>query len=185
MKVQFTYLLGILAAIILGVVCYINLCDSCFVSEDVIPDDRKESLAKTRPVPMHPFMVADDAFSIKVSDNFLFNSSEPSFLMPISEELKNGMIGLKEHLDASPDKLIRITGFYSTEETNNSNFADLGVARANSVKNHLLMLGVSSNQIHTDSKTSEQMVALDNVLYGPISYQVLQKEDAENESQPQ
>ncbi len=185
MKPQFTYLLGIMATIILGVVCYINLCAGCFVSEEIVPNNRRESVVKAKPDPTHPFFVANDAFSIEVNDNFLFNSSEPSFLMPISEDLKKGIISLKEHLDVSPDKLVLIIGFYSTEETNNSNFEDLGVARANSVKNHLVMHGVSSNQIQTESKPAEQMVSVDNVLYGPITIQVLRNAPAENESQPQ
>ncbi len=184
MKTQSAYFLGILATIILGVVGHINLCSACFMSEEINTTVEKSPLVQVNPETLHPFFLTDGSFSVEVNDNFNFNSSEPSFLMPVSESLKNGVIHLKDHFDSHPDKVVQIIGFYDDLETNNSNFPNLGVARANSVKNHLVMLGISSSQIRTESKLMDKLTLEDNVLYGPVAYKILEANPAENKSTP-
>ncbi len=185
MKVQSAYLLGILATIILGVVCYINLCSGCIVAQNLNADVNNASVAPITPDPMYSLSVEDNSFSINVDNNFNFKTSEPSFLMPVPSELKEGVLDLKEYLDAHPNKVIEITGLYAADEINNSDFPDLGLARANSVKNHFLILGIASNQLLPKSKMEEKIAATDNILYGPIAYQIVEQLPAVNESQPQ
>ncbi len=185
MKIQSAYLLAIVATIVLGVVGYLKLCNYCFIDQNLEADVQNKSITPATPVPLHPLSVADSLFSIKVDDNFNFKSSEPSFLMPVPLELKRGILEIKEHLDANPNKIIQITGIYASSEINNSDFPDLGLARANSVKNHFVMLGVPSSQLLTESKMEEDMAITENILYGPVAYRLMEKLPAANESQPQ
>ncbi|NAY91841.1 hypothetical protein GTQ34_07925 [Muricauda sp. JGD-17] len=180
MKTQSYHLLGILATIVVGTLLYINLCSECIGSINAKVVGQEESFIKTNPPPSHSFSIADGSFSLEVKDNFRFHYSEPSFQMPIAEPLKNGVKDLKKHLDSNPDKVVHITGLYSPDETNNTNFSNLGLARANSVKNHFVMHGISSGQIQTDGKLTENMTLENNTLYGPIAFQISERHPIEN-----
>ncbi|WP_222982227.1 OmpA family protein [Flagellimonas meishanensis] len=184
MKKQSSYLLGILVTIVVGTVLYINYCSTCAAPENSkVVEAQTDQLKKTQS-PFHPFSVNDDSYMLDIEDNFSFNSSEPSFMMPLSDQLKKGVEDLKNYLGSHPDKMVQVTGLYAKGETNNSDFVNLGVARANSVKNHLVMNGISVDQIQTDGKLDGKLKPLDNVLFGPIFFQLSERDPIENDSEP-
>jgi len=110
--------------------------------------------------------------------------SSSSFLTPISQKVTDGITSLKAFLAENAGKVINLTGYYKSDETNDSAFPNLGLARANSVKNHLVENGISSTQINTMGKLMDNMVAKDDMFLGPISYdlgdQAADAEDALN-----
>ncbi|SNY94803.1 OmpA family protein [Flagellimonas pacifica] len=171
MTTKTSYLLGIFAAIVIGTLLYQKLCVGCIIPQKPMNSD-KESLLDSGPVKslISPFLVNDGTYTHEVNDNFDFYLSSPSFIMPISDELKDGIANLKDYLDSNPEKIIALTGVYTENEENNTPYANLGLARANSVKNHLALSGISTTQINTFGKLMQNLVAEQDVLSGPILY---------------
>lgn len=180
-----TYLLGIFAVIVLGTLLYLNLCSGCIKDQDQKGAVPKASFSK---MPLEDktigkFSISDGDFVLDVKDNFNFRVSKPSFLMPISDDLKQGIVDLKGYLEANPEKKINIVGFYAENEENTSSFSDLGVARANSVKNQLVVSGISSNRITAEGQLMLDVTAHEGIFLGPISFQTVDKDSTEQNQQ--
>ena len=180
-----TSLLGILITILAGIFLYMQLCSSCNVSTAV---DTVEEAADTIAEPVapaktsYPFAFGDGEYAYSENDNYNFNVSSSSILMPLAQKVTDGIASLKGFLSGNDGKVINITGYFKSSETNDSAFPDLGLARANAVKNHLVENGVSSAQINTMSKLMDEMVPEDNIYYGPVEYSLGDKAaDAEDE----
>src|SRR5690606_38392926 len=77
-------------------------------------------------------------------------------------------------------KIINITGFYTNAENNISAFPDLGLARANAVKNYFVSTGIPSKKINTYGELDNNMKPnKNNILYGPVSFSVSTLSDAD------
>ena len=124
-----------------------------------------------------PFAFADNDYAFETQDNFNFNLSSASILTPLSGKVEEGVESLKAFLSENPDKVINITGFYKSDETNNTAFSNLGLARANKVKNHLVGKGISSIQTNTFGELMDDFIPEDNVLLGPLTYELDTKAD--------
>jgi len=178
-----TSLLGILITIIAGVFLYMKLCSSCGVAA-VAEEPVKEAV--TAPVAptstSYPFAFSDGEYAYNENDNYNFKASSSSILMPLSQKVTDGIASLKGFLSGNDEKVINVTGYYKSSETNSSAFPNLGLARANTVKNNLVENGISSTQINTMSKLMDEMAAKDDVYYGPVAYSLGDKAaDADNE----
>ena len=118
----------------------------------------------------YPFAFSDGDYAYNESDNYNFNVSSSSILTPLSQTVTDGIASLKTFLTENTAKVINVTGYYTADETNNTAFPNLGIARANAVKNHLVENGISSAQINAMGKLMDDMVPQDNVYFGPIDY---------------
>lgn len=177
------YLLGIVATIILGTVLFVNLCGGCLMesySDGVDAEPHQPSPVQV-PSDTYPFTIKDSSFTIQVDDNFDFGISNPSFIMPISGPLKQGINELKNHLASHPEKVLEITGYYISTEENNTSYANLGLARANSVKNQLVLSGVKETQIEVASQLDENLVQQEGTFFGAVSYSLSQQSTEEDE----
>lgn len=176
------YLLGILLTIILGTILYYYLCcECCSISgcedkkdkiENVVVEPEIKKVEATK----NAFTIADEAsdFNIKINDNFNFKTSAFSILEPVSTNLEQKVLQIKDFLVANPSKNIDIIGYYKSDETNNSAYPNLGLARANAVKNYLVTHGVPSAQIDTRGKLNDGIIPDDSAtLFGPIDLHVL------------
>lgn len=166
MNKKSTYLLGILLTIIVGSILYWMFCCNCQCNKrgnDKHPQgkEKTEHLAKVKTASLLPFIVkdADGNLSLNVNDNFNFKTSDANFMKPISESLQAELGKLKDYLAKNNGKTLSIKGFYTADETNNSIYPNLGLARANSVKNYLSSLGISSNLMDTFGELKENLVA--------------------------
>ena len=112
MTTKTSYLLGILAAIVIGTLLYQKFCASCILVQNQA-DLEQEKIQEISPVKslISTFTVNDGAYGYEVNDNFDFYLSSPSFIMPISNEIKDGISSLKDHLSSHPEKQITLTGF--------------------------------------------------------------------------
>tara|TARA_R110002167_G_scaffold13570_8_gene56231 strand:- start:7146 stop:8051 length:906 start_codon:yes stop_codon:yes gene_type:complete len=164
-----TNLLGILITILAGTMLYMTLCSSCGVPE-VTTAVEPAVVPTTLEATSYPFAFSDGDYAYNESDNYNFNMSSSSILMPLSGKVTSGVTSLKSYLLDNSGKVINITGYYSANETNSSAYPDLGMARANAVKNHLVQNGVSSAQINTMGMLKEELVPRDAVYLGPIAY---------------
>lgn len=174
------YLLGILITIILGTLLYLNLCSDCIAGTS-----DSETIAAPEPVIEEvnaasgfPFSVTDGAYSYETQDNFNFKSSNSSFLLPITDNLKNGVANLKEYLLGDSKNVVDIVGLYKGSEANPSAYPNLGIARANSIKNYFTSQGIPSAQLNTLGKLMDDMEPTDDSVYlGAAQFEIHEKAD--------
>ncbi|CAL2102275.1 Outer membrane protein A precursor [Tenacibaculum sp. 190130A14a] len=189
MSKKSTYLLGILLTILIGsllywffccsICCEKQTCSSDTNSQEVVTDDLGKS--NTKEPTFIPFQIKDanGDFTFSLNENFNFDKSNFRIKDSISEALKKGVLKIKEYLDINGNKRFNITGYFTSNEKNNSAFPNLGLARANSVKNYMISQGVSSKLINTYGELKEDMNSNENgVLLGPLSYEIFTRTEA-------
>ncbi len=170
-----TYLLGMILVILAGIFLYLNLCSECGnqvvdadtkkVQEEIVPPKEPEATSL-------PFSFKDGDYTFEVQDNFNFNLSSASFLIPLSDNIGPGIESLKNYLTENLDKAINITGLYKGNEKNNTAFPNLGLARANKVKNYFVSQGIPSSQTNTFGRLMDGFLPLDSTLLGPVTYEI-------------
>ena len=185
MKKTTRYLLLILITIIVGTYFYITCCSECGMNvteTEVTETIEEEAVSIDLPEPTsYPFAISDGDYAYNENDNYNFKLSSSSILTPLSDKVTAGVISLKTYLADNAEKVINLTGFYDSTETNNSAFPNLGLARANVVKNHFVENGISSSQINTIGEL-RSLIPKDDIFLGPISYSIADKaENADDE----
>ena len=186
MSKKTSYLLGILLTIIIGTLLYCYLCDDCHCfpggEDKVVQEDTTPIVVEpeVKQATRNAFAISDanGDFNIEINDNFNFKSSNFSILDPISTNVTDGVLKLKDYLVANPLKDIDITGYYRSDEVNNSAYPNLGLARANSVKNYLISQGVAARQIDTHGQLNDDINPDDtSTLFGPLKFGIVTFEE--------
>lgn len=178
MSKKTSYLLGILLTIIIGTVLYWYLCcKPCLEAQNAIVET--ETIEAEKPEVKTPtfntFSAIDEKSSIRftASDNFNFKVSNFAILEPVSDGLKTQLERVATYLKDNPDKAIDVTGYYTTEEKNESAFPNLGLARANAIKNYFVSIGVSTKKINTYGELNDSLVPDNNSIFsGPAEYSI-------------
>ncbi|WGD35936.1 OmpA family protein [Olleya sp. YS] len=175
------YLLGILLTIILGTILYwFFCCKPCLEAKNkpsTIATENEDTSVKTDPTPVtintFKVMDADGDLDFDIYENLNFNTSSASIITPVSLAVDSSATQLVNYYKDNPSKLLDIYGHYRSDESNNSVFPTLGLARANSAKNYLVSKGMLSKSINTYGKLDDNFNPdLDGVLHGPLSYVV-------------
>ena len=164
-----TNLLGIVITILAGIYFYITCCSSC--GTVTVEDKPKQVMApQSEPEPTsYPFAIKDGDFAYETSDNFNFNLSSSNYLTPLSSKIEAGVnTELKNYLSSNNDKVINVTGYYKSDEINETAYPNLGLARANSVKNYLVSQEIPSSKINISGELKDDFIPKDKVLMGPI-----------------
>lgn len=189
MSKKTSYLLGIILTIIIGTILYYFLCCSVCCGQGTCTNKNTETKSVVTPeikeTTKNAFVIGDanGDLSLKANSNFNFKTSNFSILDPVSSNVENSVGQLKEYLLANPLKTVDVTGFYKSEETNNSAYPNLGIARANSVKNYLVLHGVPSKQIDTYGKLNDGIYPDEaNTLYGPLEFNILTTDASDTSS---
>jgi len=163
------YLLGILLTIIVGTYFYWKICCQCEKKKCC----KKGAVEEVVSARGNGFNVASDAgagLNYGVNDNYNFNTSGSAILQPISGQVTEGVSKVKAFLEANPNQQLSIVGHYRSSEENNSVFPDLGLARANAVKNHMVSMGVSAKSLFTKSVLDDEFAMSNDTLFGPVSF---------------
>lgn len=166
-----TNLLLMLIAIIAGTYFYINYCSECSAKAVEEPPQEVE-VPKEVASTSYPFAFSDGDLAYETNDNYNFNVSSATILLPVASGIGSGIDQLKNYFSENSEKVINVTGYYTSDEENNTAFPNLGLARANAVKNNLVSKGVSSTKINTSSALMDEMVSKDGIFYGPIAYNI-------------
>lgn len=195
MSKKTVYLLGILLTIILGTYFYWKLCcsqcSSAINHTEIVqetPSKKQESIPistpKTPIATRNAFSITDanEAFYYTTADNFNFETSAFTPRMPISSEVDAGIGNLQAHLSENKNKSVAITGLFTSSETNTSAFPNLGIARANAVKNYMVSKGISSTQLNTFGKLSEGLVPEGRVYHGPLEFSITTADETTSEA---
>ena len=177
-----SYLIGIIITILIGTFLYFTLCSDCQLTTAENETVEEEIVPMKAPDPTSfPFAFKDGDYGYEVADNFNFNLSSGDFVLPVSPDINSGIEGLKFFLEDNTGKAINITGYYTSDEENTTSWPNLGLARANSVKNYLVGLGVPSAQTNTFGKLMDDMVPSESILLGPVAYEIADRPDDADE----
>lgn len=169
-----------LLTIIVGTFFYITCCSEC--GANVVEETPKEVIIPKVPeATSYPFAFSDGDYAYSANDNYNFNASSSDILMPLGASMAAGITSLKGFLAENTGKIINVTGYFKSDETNSSAYPNLGLARANAVKNHLVSNGISSTRINTMGMLMDDMVAKDDVYLGPITYSLSGESETQGE----
>ena len=135
-------------------------------------------------IPYYNLNIEDgDAFSATANKNLIFPHSQFNYETPLSEDLLAAFGKLKTYMEEHPDRSLIITGLYHTDEENTSMLPNLGLARANQIKNILQDMGIAASRIQTQSKEMDNLIFPGNQLYGGSLYSFDATPDAYNEEE--
>ena len=101
--------------------------------------------------PIGKWRIADGSFSVAAPEFYQFNKSGFSLVgnnQPTNTEIKK----VANYLKTNGQRQLNVTGYYQNNETNGSIFPNIGLARANEIKNLLVNYGAPSGQISTNAK---------------------------------
>lgn len=172
------YLLGILT-IIVGTFLHWKFCCS------VHHGDKEEKTNKTVIIPelkkasLTPFGIKEvnDKLLLKMEENFNFSKSNFVISDDLPKDVNDGVLKIKEYLDADGQKRFNIIGYYTSDEENNSAYPNLGLARANAVKNYMASKGISTKLINTFGQLNENIDAASNkLIYKSIDFAIVDKD---------
>ena len=123
------------------------------------------------PIPYYYLSIKDGTtFEAFHKNNLVFQESGFEYAKPLSGSIQDVYQQTADYLKNTPNRAIKITGLYAENEKNNSLFPNLGLARANIVKQILTNLGVAPQQILTDARIEPTLVFQDGQLTGGIDY---------------
>lgn len=106
-------------------------------------------VTKAEPYKLGAWNIADGRlYTERSPDHFRFRDSKVDYLAPTAG-LNTSVNKTADYLKNNSNRSLDITGYYREPEKNNSIYPNLGLARAEKVKNMMLGLGVASNQIST------------------------------------
>ncbi|WP_417363027.1 OmpA family protein [Galbibacter sp.] len=167
---KYAYLVGIVLSILLG--SFFNWILCCEISDTTGVEEDNGTLTEKVATGNNPFIISDNTgdFEYQSDNNFNFDISNFIIKRPVSPEIDQGVTSLKSYIGNQNNKFVDITGYYDPAEENKSAFPNLGLARANAVKNYLLSLGVSSKKLNIHGAVKGGLLSTkDSIIEGPVS----------------
>ncbi len=162
-----SYLLGIAATIGIGTILYYFLCCNC-----ATPNKPEVLISKQVSTAIQSdFIIDGNNFFHKNKGSFDFKNSDFNAITPINDSINYGIEKLKSFLIKNEQR-ISITGYALASEKNTSAFENLGLARANNVKNYFVSEGISADLIDTNGVIKDGLIADATTIYGPIAINV-------------
>lgn len=111
-----------------------------------------------------PLSIVDgDKLNLQSASNFGFKKAVAD---PNLANVKKELDSLAIYLQANPGRKTTITGFYSSVEQNTTSFPDLGLARADAIKQYLVQAGVPAAQLETTSKMIDLAFSPEDSTHG-------------------
>jgi len=116
-----------------------------------VTETMKETIKKPTAAILGNWAYRDGNLNINNPDHWRFKNSNFNPL-PRSGNFDRDINRTAEYLKNNASRSLLITGYYKNDEKNSSILDNLGLARANSVKNILSRLGVPGNQMNIEGK---------------------------------
>ncbi len=105
-----TNLLGIIIAILAGTFFYLKLCSSCGVPLLEDPDKEVEVVPTTSQPTLYSLAFSFGDHRYSANDNYNFNESSPSILIPITQKVLDGIASLSAFLLENKGNVINTSG---------------------------------------------------------------------------
>ncbi len=166
MSKKSTYLLGIILTILIGTLLYWKFCCCCSCKNS--NDEKMNGTCTTGMGEYNIFNLSGNGINYQCYDNFKFKQNGFDIWMPVSDSINNGIDLLKASFEKNQNQKLVITGYYTKDEKNTSAFPDLGLARANAVKNYFVSKGLPSDKFDVKSEMRDTWALADDTIFGPI-----------------
>lgn len=163
------YILGMAITIILGTFFYLKFCCSCYVKSTAI-DTEKASIRAATDIDFAPFVLNGSGIEFQTSQNLKFLKSSSDIIMPIQDSVAIGIEKMKALLLLNPKQKVTITGYAASDEINTTQFENLGLARAYSIKTFFVSKGLPENLIGLKGEIVENWKMKADTLLGPAEY---------------
>lgn len=163
------YLLGIALTIILGTFLYVKFCCNCSMQTPAADTEKVPTVA-VKDNNFVPFVLNGPGINFRTNDNLKFLKNSAALIVPVSDSVTIGVDNLKTFLIANPKQKVTITGYATSDETNTTKFENLGLARANDVKNYFVSKGLSAAQFDTKGEIIASWKSNLDTLLGPAEY---------------
>lgn len=163
------YLLGIAITIILGTFLYLKFCCNCSMKTPTVAT-QKTSTVVAKDTTMVRFILSGSGIDFRTGDNLKFLKNSSALLTPVTDSIGIGIENLKTFLASNPRQKVIITGYGISDETNTTTFENLGLARANDVKNYFISKGLLATQFDTKGEIINNWKMNFDTLIGPVEY---------------
>lgn len=163
------YLLGIAITIILGTFLYLKFCCNCCTKTADVTTETV-SVVVAQGTNFVPFVLNGSGIDYRTHGNLKFLKNNAAVIMPVHDSVAIGIENLKGFLIKNPQQKITITGYATSDEKNTTTFENLGLARANEVKNYFVSKGLAASNFDTKGKIIDQWKMSSDTLLGPVEY---------------
>lgn len=163
------YLLGIALTIILGTFLYVKFCCNCNIETPTADTEKVPEVVAKESIYV-PFILNGSGIDYRTNDNLKFLKNSNLLIQPVSDSIEIGINNLKTFLIANPKQKVTITGYATSDETNTTKFENLGLARANDVKNFFVSKGLPAAQFDIKGEIKNQWKMSLDTLLGPAEY---------------
>jgi OOP family OmpA-OmpF porin len=146
-----------------------ELCDAPLITKTSVP---------SAAVTISPLQITDGtAFSLISAGNFGFakSGSEPNF-SAVQPEIDS----LASYLKVNTNRQVTITGYYSSEEANHSSWPNLGLARAERIKEYYVNQGLPADMFLTVGELRSDIRFDSDSLKGGIGFSLAKLPTAED-----
>ena len=120
-----------------------------------------------------PIAAAEDTLEVTSAAPLSFEWSNEQPI--ISDNFTQYRDSLRRLFDQSPASVVEITGLYDTQEINNSQFQDLGLARAENLKQLLLLSGIKRS-MRVKSRTGDLSSSMGGSIVNAVEFDLVPKE---------
>ena len=145
-------------------VCHNATCPDCQTAAAAVPTTTDASLS-------FGFKDNDLNFSAATADNLLFANGSCEYVTPLSPDLRNVFTKTVQHLESNANRVLVLTGLYENEETNScTDASDLGIARAEQIKELLVSMGAPADRIELEASEQRDLQDYKNMLAGGFDY---------------
>ena len=108
-------------------------------------------------------IVDNDKLNLTSSANFGFKKSTTE---PDLSNVKKELDSLASYLKANANRKLTVTGLYSSAEQNTSSFDNLGLARADAIRQYLVQAGVPAGQLSIAGKQTDLVFSSQDSTHG-------------------
>jgi OOP family OmpA-OmpF porin len=167
--------------IILGTfLCWKYLCENH--EEGNLPQETTDSIetyinhsnisSTATAIALTPWRFGDgDKVSVESEEYIQFYRDSSEHIEVKKTGLVDELLKIVNYLNQNPDRNMTIIGYYKDGEVNNSIFPNLGLARADNVKEFLKKMGASSKQLNTSAELMTEDWFDGNILRKGIDIQ--------------
>ena len=88
----------------------------------------------------------------------------------VGDETNTALQKLVAYLNANPNKAVDVRGYYQAGELNTSGYDNLGLARANQLKQKLLQMGANTNQLTPKGIETASLTIQNDTLFNAADF---------------
>jgi OOP family OmpA-OmpF porin len=156
-----------------GFATYWYVCHIKHHCEELTADTNVSQPAADEPAKLPASFVVSDGSKNIVDVKDVFKARNKQAQVFVSPALQSGAVTtLANYLKTNKDRELNVVGVYGQSETNTTQYADLGIARAEDIKTRLVALGIDGNRIKTSSEMRADYAAVQDTMYDCIAMNV-------------